>query len=228
MSAIKADFINNLTHEFKTPIATISIAGDMLNKEIVITDEERRQKYLSIIKTENERLKNHVNQILQISNIEKGDIFLNIDNINIHTLIEKLLNNFEIIIKEKEGVFLKDFRAESPIAKIDETHFYNVLSNLIDNSIKYTTNKPIISIETYNNEGAFIIELSDNGIGIPKEHINHVFKQFYRVPTGNIHNIKGFGLGLYYVKTILKAMKADIKIKSEPHKGTTFTIIIAV
>lgn len=226
LSTIKADFINNLTHEFKTPIATISIAHDMLKMKEVVNDVEKRTKYLNIINNENERLKSHVNQILYISLIEKGDVSLNTEKADVHQIIQKCIAEHEEIIKQKNGTLTTSLLASDVWANIDKIHFYNALSNLIDNALKYTGQNPVIKIVTSNNNDKISISVSDNGMGIAKEHLNKIFNQFYRVPTGNRHNIKGFGLGLYYVKTIVNLFKGDIIVLSETGKGSTFTIVL--
>ena len=227
LSAVKADFINNLTHEFKTPIATVSVAGEMLKKDIIINNKEKRDKYLDIIITENERLKKQVNQILQISLIEKKEVVFNFEEVNAHKIINECISNFEMILNQKGGRFDLKLNAEKSIIKVDKEHFYNIISNLIDNALKYNNSiNPLISIQTVNDNNNLNILVSDNGIGISKEYISDIFKQFYRVPTGNIHNIKGFGLGLYYIKTVLKSMQGSIEIKSELSKGTTFKIVL--
>jgi len=227
LSALKADFINNLTHEFKTPIATVSISGEMLKHDLVINNKEKRDKYLNIIITENERLKKQVNQILQISLIEKKDVVYNFEKINAHNIIKECVSNFETIINQRGGSFDVNLSAEKFIINVDKEHFYNIISNLIDNALKYNNSqKPLINVQTSNDNNDLNIFVSDNGIGISKEYIGDVFKQFYRVPTGNIHNIKGFGLGLYYIKTVLKSMQGNIEIKSELGKGTTFKIVL--
>jgi len=226
LSAIKADFINNMTHEFKTPIATISIAHDMLKKEEIFSDKAKKEKYLGIINIENERLKSHVNQILHISLIEKGDIMLNKESTDVHTLILKCIASYDELLKQKQGTISAALNAANSWAEIDRAHFYNVLSNLIDNALKYSDAPPDIRIITANNDAKLVLSVSDNGNGISKEHLSKIFNQFYRVPTGNKHNIKGFGLGLYYVKTIVKLLDGEISVQSEIGKGSKFMVVL--
>lgn len=229
LSDLKADFINNMTHEFKTPLATISLAGEMLTNEVIVSDKIRREKYLLIIKSENDRLKSQVNKILQIAMIEKEELAYEIEAIEIHNIIEQCLKNFEVLLKEKEVKVDVSLQKESLWIKADKIHLYNVLSNLVDNALKYNSSeKPMIWISTSVIEGLLHLKIRDNGIGIPKLSLPYIFNQFYRVPTGNIHNIKGFGLGLYYVKMVLNKFGGSISVVSEIGKGTEFTIKLPV
>lgn len=224
--SIKADFINNLTHEFKTPIATISIAGEMLKKSEIINDVQKRNRYHEIIQNENKRLKAQVDQILQIALIEKGELPLNFEIIDTHTLIKECISNFQLVLNEKNGKVITEFNAQNHLVKADKVHFVNIITNLLDNAVKYTLNPPSIKIVTYNENDLIVIKVIDNGLGIPKEYINNVFKQFFRVPKGNVHDIKGFGLGLFYVKTVVDLFNGQIFIESEVHKGSCFKITL--
>ena len=224
LSEMKTDFVNNMTHEFKTPIATISLASEMLSKPSVLESKEKLMKYANIIYEENARLKNQVEQVLQISVLDKGDFTLNKKEIDLHEIIRDAVDAFKLIVSQRNGNLTTNLKAEPHHIFADPMHIYHVIVNLLDNAVKYSYNYPLITISTksFSNGVVFIIE--DKGIGINLENQKHIFKKLYRVPTGNIHNAKGFGLGLYYVKTMVDAHGGKIKLKSEIKKGTTFEI----
>jgi len=229
LTSIKADFINNMTHEFKTPIATISLANEVLKKNIKTQNNEIYEKYIEIIRKENERLKTQVNRILQISLIEKEELIFDFENFDTHEIISKCVESFNTLLKEKNGHIEIQFEAGKSIIRGDKIHFYNVLSNLIDNALKYnTSDTPQIKIVTKNTDNIIQISVSDNGIGILKEYRSQIFNQFFRVPTGNIHNIKGFGLGLFYVKTIVGSLGGEIKLESSKNTGSEFAILLPI
>lgn len=227
LSEMKTDFINNMTHEFKTPLATISLASEMLMKKSVQEDAEKMKRYSRIIYDENSRLQSHVDQILRVSLIEKGQFRLKKKEINIHDLVNKVMESFEITIKERNAELQSHFGATQFIIFGDPMHLTNVITNLLDNANKYSPKTPEIKIGTYNVDNGIVISVEDKGLGISQEDQKHIFKNLYRVPTGNIyHKEKGFGIGLYYVKTIIEAHGGHINLKSEIDKGSRFEVFL--
>ena len=226
LSEIQRDFINNMTHELKTPISTISLSSDVLLSAKIIEQPERFKKYAEIIKSENRRLKTLADRVLQIGSIDNHEISLKKDGINLHKLITNVVNGFEVILNNHNGKITMNLNATNSMIVGDEVHLTNVFSNLIDNAIKYCTQEPNIAIETKNEQNKFIIEFIDNGIGIKREYQKYVFDKFYRVHTGDRHDVKGFGLGLHYVSAILKAHKGTISIYSKLNEGSTFSLAI--
>jgi two-component system phosphate regulon sensor histidine kinase PhoR len=227
ISDIKNDFINNMTHEFKTPISTITLACEALTGES-INLKKNREAYVSIITDENERLKLMVHNILQLAQLRKGQIKLQYEPCNIHELITQICNSFSLLIKSYKGNLKEYFYAEYFRLNVDKMHIQNVLVNLIENAIKYSPDGPKIAIRTENDKRNLLISISDNGIGMTKKSINYIFNEFYRVPTGNIHNQKGQGLGLVYVNKIVKLHGGTISVASELDKGTTFCISLPI
>lgn len=225
-SEIKNDFINNMTHELKTPLATISLAVDALKNEKVIKDKEKMLYFSNIIKEENKRMNKHVENILQAALIEKQDLKLNKETVHANDIIEQVVENYQLQIKQKEGTIIKKLDAQNDLIEADENHFSNMISNLIDNAIKYSKENLQIEIHTQSNDKILKIDIEDNGIGMSKETVRHIFEKFYRAHTGNVHNVKGFGLGMSYVKHVLDAHKGNIKIDSTLGKGSTFTLEI--
>lgn len=225
---IKNDFINNMTHEFKTPIATISLAVDAMKNEKVIQDREKIAYFNRIIKEENQRMNRQVETILKASQLEKQEVELNLKPVHVHEIIKDVADNFALQLEEKKGRAELLLNAENDLVQADEVHFSNLINNLIDNAIKYSKeNTPIfIKIMTALNGKNLIIKVEDNGIGMNKETVKRVFEKFYRAHTGNIHNVKGFGLGLSYVKTIIEAHHGQIRADSTLGKGSQFTIEI--
>lgn len=226
MDEIKSDFINNMTHEFKTPLATISLAGDAILNPEIIHSENRVREFIHIIKEENKRMGRHVEKILEAALIEKHELELNPILLNAHSLIDACVERFTLQALEKNAILVKEFHAQACQFLADETHFGNALSNLIDNALKYSGNQPRISLRTRNIKNNICIEIEDNGPGISKEAQNHIFDKFYRIPTGNIHNVKGFGLGLSYTKAIVERTRGEIKLQSQAGKGSVFTITV--
>ena len=224
LSEMKTDFVNNMTHEFKTPIATISLASEMLSKPSVLESKEKLMKYANIIYEENARLKNQVEQVLQISVLDKGDFTLNKKEIDLHEIIRDAVGAFKLIVNQRNGNLTTNLKAEPHHIFADPMHIYHVIINLLDNAVKYSYNYPLITISTRSFSNGVIFTIEDKGIGINLDNQKHIFKKLYRVPTGNIHNAKGFGLGLFYVKTMIDAHGGNIKLKSEIKKGTTFEI----
>jgi len=224
LSEIKSDFINNMTHEFKTPLATISLAVDALKNEKVIHDRSKMDYFSGIIKDENKRMNKQVETILQAALLDKQEIQLNVKPLHAHDLINAALNNILLPLKEKNGILELHLDAPKDLILADEVHFTNIINNLLDNAVKYSKEDIKIKVTTLNFNSHLRIKIEDNGIGMSKETLNRVFEKFYRAHTGNIHNVKGFGLGLSYVKTIVEAHHGKIKVESVPGKGSCFTL----
>jgi len=226
ISEIKSDFINNMTHEFKTPIATISLAVDSIDNPKILSLPEKIRYFTGIIRSENSRMNKQVENVLQMSMIDKRDFKLYVKEIDVHEIIARVTEHFKLQLERKKGTFHLDFNAENPVIKNDEMHFSNIINNLIDNAIKYSGEKPEIRISTEDTPKGVRISVEDNGIGISRETQEKIFDKFYRVSTGNVHNVKGFGLGLSYVKALVLTFKGTIDVKSEPGKGTRFDVYL--
>jgi two-component system phosphate regulon sensor histidine kinase PhoR len=224
LSEIKTDFINNLTHELKTPIATIGLSSEMLKNEHILADKSRFNNYVNIITSESNRLKLQVERVLQLATLDSGHIQLKKEKINLHDLLEKTRTSCDLRLLELKGELTLDCIATHYSVWGDPVHLSNIFYNLIDNAIKYCQKAPKITITTKSDKKHVFVTVKDNGIGIAEEHQKHLFEKFYRVPTGNVHNVKGFGLGLYYVHTILLAHQGTITIKSNLIHGTEFTL----
>ncbi len=226
LSEIKSDFINNMTHEFKTPLATISLAVDALKNEKVSSDKEKTNYFTAVIKEENKRMNKQVETILQAALLDKQEVQLNLKKLSAHAMIRSALNNIELPVNEKQGKLEVTLEAHKETVMADEVHFTNFINNLLDNAVKYSKEGLVIKLHT-SNVGNFIkIKIEDNGIGMNKETLSRIFEKFYRAHTGNIHNVKGFGLGLSYVKTMVEAHKGTIKAESTLGKGTSFVVSI--
>jgi len=226
LSEIKNDFINNMTHEFKTPLATISLAVDALRNEKVVSDKEKMSYFSTIIKEENKRMNRQVETILKAALLDKQEVQLLLRPLHAHQVIKDVVENFTLQLEEKNGRAEVLLNAENDFIDADEVHFSNLIINLIDNAIKYSKvdQPPIIKITTQSTPKSIVIVIEDNGIGMNKETVKRVFEKFYRAHTGNIHNVKGFGLGLSYVKTMVEAHGGEIKVDSVLGKGSTFTM----
>jgi two-component system phosphate regulon sensor histidine kinase PhoR len=226
ISEMKSDFINNMTHEFKTPISTISLAAEMLMKPEVNQSSDKVVRYASVVFDENNRLQKQVEQILQIATIEKGEVRLKLKTFDLHRILDKTTEIFELQVQEKHGHIETQYLAEPGEIEGDKMHLMNVFSNLIDNAIKYSDKKPEIHIMTESDRKGIYVHVADKGIGIAPENHQLIFKNLYRVHTGDRHDVKGFGLGLYYVKRMVEMHHGFIKVESEPGKGSTFTVFL--
>jgi len=224
LSEMKTDFVNNMTHELKTPISTISLASQMLNDDTIPVENKNMGHISRIIDTESKRLGIQVEKVLQMAIFDKGKLKLKYKQTDVHELIQHLVENFSIQVKKRGGKIEFNPGAMNSNVSIDNVHFTNVISNLLDNAIKYCKREPDIHLSTKQSGNSIIIRISDNGIGISKENQKRIFEKFFRVPTGNIHNIKGFGLGLSYVKKIVEIHNGSINLRSELNKGTSFEI----
>jgi two-component system phosphate regulon sensor histidine kinase PhoR len=221
---MKNDFINNLTHEFKTPIFSIDLASSILKKAPELQKSNKLLRYVDVIENEGKRLSSQVDKVLQMALVDSGNFKLEKKNIDIHELIFKVVKNFEILVNDRGGKIELNLLANKTILFVDETHLKNILYNLLDNAQKYSTNNPEIVITTEDSEVGLSLSIQDNGIGI-NEHIQqYVFDKFYRGDSSDIHNIKGFGLGLSYVKSVIDAHKAKIDLISDPDTGSTFVL----
>ncbi len=224
ISEMKTDFVNNITHEFKTPIATISLASEMLLKPSVLLSETKARKYAGIIYDENIRLKNQVDHVLQLAVLDRGTYSLRFESIDIHQLIQKAADSFQLLVKEKNGSLKLLLNAANHMVYADSMHIENVVINLLDNANKYSPGIPDIVISTFNRNDHVVVAVVDKGIGISAENQKHIFRKMYRVHTGNLHDVKGFGLGLYYVKRLVDAHNGNINLHSEPGNGSRFEI----
>ncbi len=224
ISDMKNDFINNMTHEFKTPIATISLASDSINNPSIINNPEKVQRFTKIISQENKRMLGQVEKVLQMAQLEKKDLQLKMTDINIHDLLFSISEHINLQIKSKKGKLDLVLNATDPTIEGDSTHISNILYNLLDNANKYSPDVPEISVSTRNINNGIEISIEDNGIGISRENQKFIFEKFYRVSTGNVHDVKGFGLGLSYVKVMVDAHHGQIHVKSALGKGSTFIL----
>lgn len=224
LSEMKNDFINNITHEFKTPISTISLSAEVLLKPDIIQQPDRLKSYAKIIQDENNRLKNQVDKVLQLATIERDVLKLENEPIDLHELIKNSIKSFELIVNQQGGAIETQLKAPNAIFHGDKVHISNILYNLIDNAVKYSPENPKIVIATSPYKDGIEISVRDNGVGISDEAQKHIFEKFYREPTGNVHNIKGFGLGLNYVKTIVEFYNGTIRLVSKKGEGSTFII----
>ncbi len=226
LSEMKTDFVNNMTHELKTPISTISLASEMLLRPNVYESAEKTKKYAHIIFDENARLQNQVEQVLQISILDKGDMKIRPKEMDVHKLINKLSDNFRLGLKEINGEISLNLKAKRALISADRVHVMNMISNLLDNAKKYSRQNPQIIITTENFKDGIKIIVEDQGIGISAEHQKQIFKKLYRVPTGNIHDVKGFGLGLYYTKTMAEAHGGFVNLQSTLGEGSRFELYL--
>lgn len=226
LSDIKSDFINNMTHEFKTPIATISLASDSIRDTRVSQNKEKLEYFLNIIRDENKRMNVQVENVLQMAQLEKGELTVRKEAVNMHELIEQAVGLILLQVESKEGHIRCELNATRPVATGDPVHLSNVIFNLLDNANKYSPVQPRLVVSTDNRGNQLRVRVSDEGMGMSKDTQKRIFEKFYRVPTGNLHDIKGFGLGLSYVKAIVEQHGGSITVSSEPGKGSTFEVLL--
>lgn len=224
ISEIKTDFINNMTHEFKTPIATINLALDAIKNPKIISDPEKVQRYVKMIRDENKRMNAQVENVLRISKLEKNQLNVSKEKVDIHEIIEESITHVDLIVKNRGGFIKTNFNADSAEALANHFHLTNVFVNILDNAIKYTERTPEIVIDTENSVKNILVKIQDNGIGMSKNVQKNIFKKFYREERGNIHNVKGHGLGLSYVKKIIEIHQGEVYVESEKGIGSTFYI----
>ncbi len=226
LSMIKNDFINNMTHELKTPISTISLASQMLEDGSITNTPKTIEHISKVINQESKRLSFQVEKVLQMAVFNEGRLKLKFKEFDVNSTLQTVVHNFELRIKNKNGILHADLNAEDSVVKGDEVHLTNVVFNLLDNAVKYSNGQPEITISTFSKNDHVVIAVKDNGIGIAKEYHTQIFDRFYRVPTGNVHDVKGFGLGLSYVKKIVEMHNGKIKVDSAVNKGTKFSILL--
>jgi len=225
LSDMKSDFINNMTHEFKTPIATLSLAGQAITDPGFSKNPQRLDRFGHVIVEESGKLGTHVERILQMAMIDKGELKLNKQPVDLHDVIHHLVANYQLRMQRPEDSIVADLRASQPIFLGDPMHLSNLVDNLLDNAVKYSKpDKVTVSIETRNETGRLVVTIKDEGIGMKKETLKRIFERFYRAGTGNVHNVKGFGLGLSYVKYVADAHDGEVRVKSEPGIGSTFEV----
>ena len=221
---MKMDFINNMTHEFKTPVSTIMIASEALKDKDINNDKARVERLANIIFEENQRLGSHIERVLNIARIEKNDFKLDIREIDVNEMVTTVLDSMALKLQKHQVTANLHLDAQHAIIEADELHFSNILYNLIDNAIKYSPQAPEITISTFNKDDQLVIRVADKGIGMNRDQQAKIFEQFYRIPTGNLHDVKGFGLGLSYVNTIVKKLNGSISVRSEREKGSEFEL----
>ena len=228
LSEMKTDFINNMTHELKTPISTIGLSSEVLMRKDIGKEPERLEKYAKLIFHENQRLRSQVDKVLQLATLDKDQLDLNLAKCNIHTLIESAQHALTLARSEEDLEIAGNLNAEKHIINCDSVHIANVINSLLDNAVKYSKHPVRIAISTWNKNRSLFIEIADNGIGIDKEALPYIFDKFFRVHTGNRHDVKGFGLGLFYVKQMIEAHGGKVSADSDPGKGTNFTIKLPI
>jgi len=224
LSEMKNDFVNNMTHELKTPISTISVASEMLMNEQVLNSHEKSVRYAKVIYDENQRLKKQVENVLQVAILDRGKFKLKIQEVDVHQIITEITGVFQLTMTKRNGTLRYRLNAAESNILADKSHIINVINNLLDNAEKYSPQNPEITISTHSNRKSICISIEDKGIGMAEEHQRDIFKKFHRISTGNIHDVKGFGIGLFYVKSIVEAHHGTIKVLSEQGKGTKITV----
>lgn len=225
---VKNDFINNMTHEFKTPISTISLACEAMEDDSIQTDAATRKAYVSMIRAENERLQKMVTNILQLAQLKKGQLKINAEDVNVHGVLNAIVRSFSLQVTNLGGKFVTRFNAEMPIVVADKSHIESIFINLIENALKYSNKEPVIEIASRCERGMLVVSVEDNGIGISKKNLKHIFDEFYRVTKGNVHDNKGYGLGLNYVRKIVELHGGQVKVKSVLGEGSTFTVYLPI
>lgn len=228
ISEIKTDFINNMTHEFKTPIATINIASDALKNDKVIFDQERIRYYADLIKQENKRMNTQVEMLLRMAKLERNQVDINLQELDVNELVKRSVSTARFIVDNLHGTIFEDYQASRSKMEGDTFHLENMVNNILDNARKYSNENPQIFVKTYNEGDFIVIEVGDEGVGMSKSVLKKIFDQFYREETGNIHNVKGHGLGLAYVRKIVELHKGQVYAESEVGKGSTFFIKLPI
>lgn len=228
LDQMKSEFINNMTHEIKTPLATIGLACEMLRDETISQDSDSRQNFIGIINDENQRMRVLVETILQSAKMSNKNFRISPKEVDVHQIIEKVAQSFALTLSNRGGSLKTNLNADPSVIEADELHLTNLIYNLIDNGIKYSTNAPDITVSTDIVDHQLVLSVSDHGIGISKEDQKHVFEKFYRVSTGNVHNVKGFGIGLNYVARVVKLHQGHIALESELGQGSTFVITLPI
>ena len=226
LSAMKTDFINNMTHEFKTPIATIDLAADSITSPQIVSQSNKVVRFAGIIKQENRRLLSQVEKVLQMALLDKKNFKLRFSEVNLHEVILQAVEHINLQVEQKGGQVIAELGAAHPSIYADQTHISNIIHNLLDNANKYSLGKPLIKVITRNLNGAVEVIVQDKGIGMTKEQKKHIFEKFYRVHTGNLHDVKGFGLGLSYVKAMVNAHRGYIEVLSELGQGSSFILTL--
>ena len=224
VSEMKTDFINNMTHEFKTPIATISLAADSIKSPVIHNSPDKVIRFANIIKQENKRMLEQVEKVLQMAKFDRENLNLNLTQVDLHSIITLAVSNISLQVSQKEGMVKAQLDAGKYIIEADENHISNIIHNLLDNANKYTPEKPNIKVFTTEKSDGIEITIQDNGIGLSKDAQKHIFEKFFRVHTGNLHDVKGFGLGLSYVKALVTAHSGTVSVKSDLGKGSRFTL----
>ncbi len=221
---MKNDFINNITHEFKTPIATINLVIDSMKSPAVISNPEKLREYLNILKQENKRMLDQVEKILFLGKLEQNKVLWNETEVELHEIIQKAVEQIKFILKKKNGKIIADLEAENDLVKGDPLFLMNLFVNLLDNAIKYNNNEPVIEIRTYNKNNFIVVEIKDNGVGMNRQVQSRIFEKFYRKPSGDVHSVRGHGIGLTLVKQVMDKMNGHIYVESEEGKGTEFSL----
>ncbi len=228
LSEVQKNFINNLTHELKTPISSIGLSANVINTPKILETPKRLFEYTRIIQEQNKRLSQNVEKVLNLASLEKSRIHLNLEVVEIISFIKETTEHFNKFDPERKATIKTQFNSSTSYILADKFHFQNLLLNILENAVKYCEQKPLIKIKTSKSKKQLLLSITDNGIGIPKEHRKKIFKKFYRVPTGNVHNVKGFGLGLDYVYKIIKAHHWKIRVDENSTGGSIFTVTIPV
>lgn len=222
LSEVQKDFINNMTHEFKTPISTIALSTEVLKDPKIVEQPGRLLNYATLIQNENLRLKNQVERVLRLADMDKNSLELHKEKLSLHELIAEAVSTLGAKMTENSADVVLKLEAKEDVVEVDRLHITNVIYNFLDNALKYTKRKPSIELKSYNREGKIYVDVKDNGIGIDTGLKRKIFNKFYRVPTGNVHDVKGFGLGLHYVKDVLKMHRGNVELYSSSNDGSVF------
>lgn len=228
ISEIRRDFMNNMTHELKTPISTVGLALEAMQNFEILDNPERTEQYIDIARKENHRLGMLVEKVLKMSAYERENIQMKWEDIDGDAAVDEVINNLAFQVEGKGGAINKELEARSTSIKVDKVHFTNVIYNLLDNAMKYSDEVPNILVRTYSDNNFWYVDVKDDGVGIPINYQNKIFEKFFRVPSGNVHNVKGYGLGLSYVFNIINKFSGDISVKSDTNKGSVFTIKLPI